>query len=81
MIRCEGWVAHTCEIETYIVMNGNEVIHGFSKGRGGCKLKTNKRKYSFLGHIKMKTIEILSHKTECVNRLKKELEDRFVGGY
>lgn len=67
--------------ETYKMMNGSEIIHGFSKERGGCKFKMNKRKYSFTGHIKMKTIEVFPQKTECINRFKKELEDRFAGGY
>lgn len=70
-----------CEIENYKMMNGSEIIHGFSKEKGGCKFKTNKRKYSFIGHIKMKIIQAFPHKTESINRFKKELEDRFPGGY
>lgn len=67
--------------ETYKTMNGSETIHGFSKERWGCEFKTNKRKYSFMGHIKIKTIEVFPQKAECINRFKKELEDRFASGY
>lgn len=38
-------------------------------------------KYSFIGYIKMSTIEIVSHKTECINRFKKDVEYRFAGVY
>lgn len=34
-----------------------------------------------MGHIKMKAVEVFPHKTECINRFKKELEDKFAGGY
>jgi len=55
--------------ETYSIMNGSEIMHGFSKEREDCKFKTNRRKYYFMGHMKMKTIEMLPQKTECIKRL------------
>lgn len=81
VIRCVAWVACACEIETYKIMNGIEVIHGFSKEIGDCNFKTNKKKYFFMGHIKVKTTEVSPHKTECLNSLKKEVENRFSGAY
>lgn len=62
-------------------MKSSEVIHGFSKERGHFKFKTNERKYSFIGYIKMRTMETVPHKTECINRFKKEEEYRFTGIY
>lgn len=32
-----------------------------------------------MGHIK--TVEVFPQKSECINRFKMELEDKFVGGY
>lgn len=69
------------QVETYKIMKSSEIIHGFSKERGNCKFKTNKRRYSFIGYIKMRTIETALHKTECINGFKKEGEYKFAGVY